>query len=106
MKSTRLVTNFVVASCVTAFGVAAVQAESNDVKERRARVVTAPPRQRVVLVTMTGSLIPQRVVLVGNNVNGASPLTVYGRNDLFRSGAGDLASSLAMIDPNITIRRR
>jgi hypothetical protein len=106
MKNTRLVAKLVMASCVTAFGVAAAHAENNEVKESRARVVTAPPRQRVILVTMTGSLIPQRVVLAGNCVNSASPLTVYGRHDLIRSGAVDVAGALAKIDPSIFITRR
>jgi hypothetical protein len=60
----------------------------------------------VIFVDVTGSRIPQRVVLAGNAVNSASPLTVYGRNDLLRGGSVDIASSLAFIDPNIFVRRR
>jgi hypothetical protein len=64
-----------------------------------------PPRERVVLVQVTGSLIPQRVVLNGRQVNSASPMSMYGRNDLSRAGASTVEGILAR-DPSISFRRR
>ncbi len=65
------------------------------------------PRPKIIFVDVTGSRIPQRVVLHGQQVNSASPLLVFGRNDLVRTGAVDVAGILAM-DPSITFgpRRR
>lgn len=58
-------------------------------------------RQRVILVEVTGSRIPQRVVLMGTQVNSGSPLFVIQGNDLVRSGATSVAGILS-IDPNIS----
>ena len=63
-------------------------------------------RERVILVPVTGSWIPQRVVVAGGRqVNSASPLTVFQGNELTRSGAGTVAGILAQ-DPSITFPRR
>ena len=58
----------------------------------------------VIFSVVTGSLIPQRVVIKGQQVNTAYPLYVIQGNDLLRSGATDVAGILAN-DPSITIRR-
>lgn len=59
---------------------------------------------RVIFSVVTGSLIPQRVVIKGQQVNTAYPLYVIQGNGLVRSGATDVAGILAN-DPSITIRR-
>ncbi len=63
------------------------------------------PRPKIIFVEVTGSRIPQRVVLHGQQVNSASPLVVFGRNDILRTGAIDVAGILAT-DPSITFGSR
>jgi hypothetical protein len=58
----------------------------------------------VIFSVVTGSLIPQRVVIKGQQVNSAYPLYVIQGNDLLRSGSTDVAGILRN-DPSITIRR-
>ena len=62
------------------------------------------PKEQVILVYMTGSRIPQRVVDSSTYVNGASNLRVFGRNDLIRSGSATVSGMLLSIDPDITLR--
>lgn len=57
-------------------------------------------KQEVILVQVTGSRIPQRVVLFGRQVNSASPLFVIQGNDLVRTGATSVSEILS-IDPSI-----
>ena len=105
MKRTRLVKKLLLAVGITALAVAGAQAaDSKDM--RVSRGAAAAQRDRVVLVQVTGSWIPQRVVISGDAVNSASPVTFYGRNDLLRSGASDVGAVLASVDPSISIRRR
>jgi hypothetical protein len=67
---------------------------------------TSNTTERVILVPVTGSWIPQRVVVMGGRqVNSASPLVVFQGNDLYRSGATTVSGILAQ-DPSITFRRR
>ena len=66
--------------------------------------VVRPKEPPVILVYMTGSRIPQRVVLDQTYVNGASNLRVFGRNDLIRSGSVTVAGMLLGVDPDITAR--
>jgi hypothetical protein len=61
------------------------------------------PAQRVIYVDVTGSRIPQRVVLDGRQVNSASPLTVYSGSAIRNSGATTVTGVLAY-DPDITVR--
>jgi hypothetical protein len=63
----------------------------------------AKPKSRVILVYVTGSLIPQRVVLKGQQVNSASPLYVVRNSELHRTGARDVAGMLRG-DPSIVVR--
>ena len=63
------------------------------------------PRPKVYFVEVTGSHIPQRVVLHGQQVNSGSPLRMIGRDELLRSGAVNVTGILAM-DPSITFKRR
>lgn len=102
MKTTRLVSSLLVAAVVTAFAVSANASDSKRAKDVQAQNANA--REHVVLVQVTGSLIPQRVVISGNAVNAASPVVFYGRNDLYRSGADNIGLALARIDPDISTR--
>ena len=54
----------------------------------------------VVYTQVTGSYIPERVVLRGNIVNSASPLSIVQGNELHATGATSVAGMLAL-DPNI-----
>lgn len=67
----------------------------------RAETQTARPVQRVVLVEVTGSRIPQRVVIAGEQVNSASPLRVFQGQTLETIGATTVGHALAL-DPDIT----
>jgi hypothetical protein len=105
MKTTRLVTKLLVAAAATGLGIAGAHAaDSKDGQVNRARN-SVTPRERVVLVQVTGSWIPQRVVIAGNQVNSASNVVFYGRNDLYRTGASDVGAALASVDPDIMVRR-
>lgn len=68
---------------------------------KTASVAAQPARPRVVLVEITGSRIPQRVVANGRLVNSGAPLTVFRGDDLTRTGATTVAGILAQ-DPDIT----
>lgn len=71
---------------------------------KKQNVVVGPalaPIPRVVYVQITGSHIPQRVLLYGNQVNSASPLYVVQSNGLIRTGATTVAGIISL-DPNIT----
>jgi hypothetical protein len=105
MKRTAVVAkSLVIAGCVTLLGMGAGHA-GQPTADRGTVYHPAPVKQRVVLVRVTGSLIPQRVVLRGNNVDSASPLYVMQGNDLLRSGSSDI-SGILRTDPSVTFRRR
>ena len=104
MKLTSMIRKSLVgAACISfVLATAATAAE----KKQRPSDSAAVSQERVVLVRVTGSWIPQRVVVMGGRqVNSASPLTVLQGNDLSRSGASFAAGILAN-DPSITFRRR
>jgi hypothetical protein len=63
------------------------------------------PKERVILVEVTGSRIPQRVVVYGQQVNSASPLYVVQGQELNNTGATSVAGLLSL-DPSITVNRR
>ena len=65
----------------------------------------AGARPKVIFVDVTGSRIPQRVVLSGQQVNSGSPLYVVQYDELNRTGATDVAGMLAL-DPSIFRTRR
>lgn len=58
-------------------------------------------KPKVVLIQVTGSRIPQRVLLFGQQVNSASPLFIVQGDDLVRAGAISVSGILS-IDPSIT----
>jgi hypothetical protein len=62
-------------------------------------------RQRVVLVEVTGSRIPQRVVVYGQQVNSSSPVYVVQGAELNNTGAVSVAGLLSL-DPSITVNTR
>ena len=56
---------------------------------------------------VTGSLIKQDVTVNGNTADTASPLSVYGQQDLrAHGGGGSTAESLRRIDPSIQVGGR
>jgi len=71
----------------------------------QAQASAAIPKRIVIWVPVTGSLIPQRVVLRGHQVDTPYPLYVVQGDELNRSGATSLAGMLRL-DPNITVTRR
>jgi hypothetical protein len=100
MKLTSLVWRSLVGVACMSFVLSA--AASGEKKE------TEKPGYRewraIVYTKVTGRLVPERVVLHGDIVNGASPLTILQGNELQSRGSTSLAGMLS-IDPNITSRR-
>lgn len=66
--------------------------------------VAKPLQKRVVLVEVTGSRIPQRVVLYGQQATTGSPLYVIQGQELLNTGASSIGGLLAL-EPSITVRR-
>jgi hypothetical protein len=95
-------------TCATVLLATSAIASEKAAQQRRGTVqqddTGLPPRERVILVQVTGSLIPQRVVLNGRQVNSTAPVSMYGRNDLSRAGASTVEGILAR-DPSISFRR-
>jgi hypothetical protein len=60
----------------------------------------AAVKPRVIWVYVTDSRIPQRVVLMGQQVNSASPIYCVQGEQLSRNGATSVYGMLSM-DPNI-----
>jgi hypothetical protein len=69
------------------------------------RLSSAPVKPRVVFVEVTGSRIPQRVVLMGQQVNSGSPVYVVQGDELSRAGATSVVGMLSL-DPSISSARR
>ena len=67
------------------------------------RTQSAPLKPRVILVQVTGSWIPQRVVVYGQQANSGSPLYVVQGEELRRNGGVSVFDMLAL-DPSITRR--
>ena len=59
------------------------------------------PKKVVIWVPVTGSLIPQRVVLRGQQADTASPLYVVQSDEFLRSGATSVGGMLSL-DPSIS----
>jgi len=66
--------------------------------------VNKPAPTRVVLVDVTGSRIPQRVVLSGQQATTGSPMYVIQGQELLNTGATSIGGLLAL-EPSITVRR-
>jgi hypothetical protein len=69
----------------------------------QSRTQSAAMKPRVIWVQATGSWIPQRVVVYGQQANSASPLYVVQGDELRRNGGVSVFSMLAL-DPSITRR--
>jgi hypothetical protein len=105
MKLTSIGRRFLVGVASMSFlcGTAAYggqRGSNEDARVQRASEV----KPKVILVEVTGSRIPQRVVIGGQQVNSASPLTIYEADALRRGGASSVTGMLAM-DPSITFSR-
>jgi hypothetical protein len=110
MKTTLVIRKLLVGAACGSFlvGTAAIAAGNASYGKDSAnqQIPTAPKNlsERVVLVRVTGSWIPQRVVLRGTQVDSASPLFVVQGSDLLRSG-GSTVQSILSRDPSITFSR-
>ena len=69
----------------------------------QSRTQSAALKPRVILVQVTGSWIPQRVVVYGQQANSSSPLYVVQGDELRRNGGVSVFDLLAL-DPSITRR--
>ena len=106
MKTTSLVLKCVAASVgIGLLSVPSLKANTNatESKNMPSVAVQQAPRERVVLVQTTESLIPKRVVIAGTQVNGSSPLYVLQSPELLRTGATSVAGMLRN-DPSITAK--
>ncbi len=69
------------------------------------RNLVVKPRKQKVLMQLTGSNLPQNVVVRGQQANTASPMYIVGGKDLLRSGSTSIIGILSL-DPSITMGRR
>jgi len=69
------------------------------------KVKSAAVKPRAIWVYVTDSRIPQRVVLMGQQVNSASPIYVVQGDELHRTGASNIIGALSL-DPSISVRSR
>lgn len=80
------------------------KATSKELKQQY-RLNRAALKPRVIYIEVTGSRIPQRVVLMGQQVNSGSPLYVVQGDELSRTGATSVIGMLSL-DPSISQRTR
>jgi len=66
--------------------------------------VSKPIQKRIILVDVTGSRIPQRVVLYGQQATSGSPLYVIQNQELLNTGATSIAG-LLKLDPSVQVTR-
>ena len=102
MKPTSVIRRLLVgAGCMSVLLCTTAIAAENASEPKHYRHEARAAQPRVVLVRVTGSWIPQRVVVAGQQVNSASPLFVMQGNDLHRRGSSTLSGMLSL-DPSIT----
>jgi hypothetical protein len=89
----------------TAAGEPGKKFESKAKNSKQYQLTSSTVKPKVIFVEVTGSRIPQRVVLMGQQVNSYSPLYVVQNNELNRTGATTVAGMLSQ-DPSIFIVRR
>ena len=109
MKLITLIRGCLVGTALAGFAFgASVQAGTKDVASNRASRaytdVAKPAPTRVVLVEITGSRIPQRIVLSGQQATTGSPMYVIQGQELLNTGASSVGGLLAL-EPSITVRR-
>jgi hypothetical protein len=87
----------------TAAGAEKKSASKSKSKESisQSRTQSAAMQPRVILVQVTSSRIPQRVVVYGQQANSASPMYVVQGDELRRNGGVSVFDMLAL-DPSIT----
>jgi len=73
-------------------------------KESKYQANATLAKRVVIWVPVTGSLIPQRVVLRGQQADTPYPLYVVQSDELLRTGATSVAGMLSL-DPSITVGR-
>jgi len=78
--------------------------KNKDLKQQY-RFNRAAVKTKVIYIEVTGSRIPQRVVLMGQQVNSGSPLYVVQGDELSRTGATSVIGMLSL-DPSISQRTR
>lgn len=107
MKLTSLIRKTLVGvACISFMIGATARAEGKfEAKNKHSRqgwqIEAVARKPKVILVEVTGSRIPQRVVIGGQQVNSAYPLLVIQGNGLLRSGSTNV-SGILTIDPSIT----
>lgn len=110
MKLITLIRGCAVGTALAGFALSAsVQAGTNtdaavNKASRAYGDVAKPAPTRVVLVEVTGSRIPQRVVLSGQQATSGSPMYVIQGQELLNTGATSIGGLLAL-EPSITVRR-
>jgi hypothetical protein len=72
---------------------------------QRYQLKSVAMKPRIIWVYVTDSRVPQRVVLMGQQVNGASPVYVVQGDELSRTGANSVIGMLGL-DPSISRRSR
>jgi hypothetical protein len=111
MKHVSLVRNSLVGiACfslvlTTTAGASEKKSRLADNRQDSKNVYQPAPKERVVLVYVTGSRIPQRVVLHGQQADSGSPLYVVQGDELHRRGATSIYGMIAL-DPSVGISRR
>lgn len=101
MKTLSLIGMGVISIALSGATALAGQGETN--AQTKTAIQTAP-RPRVVLVEITGSRIPQQVVVSGEQVNSAAPLRVFQGRELTVSGATSVGHVFAL-DPDVSFSR-
>lgn len=109
MKLITLIRGCLVGTALAGFAFgASVQAGTQDAAVNKASRaygdVSKPAQTRVVLVEVTGSRIPQRVVLSGQQATTGSPMYVVQGQELLNTGATSVGGLLAL-EPGISVRR-
>ena len=84
---------------------AGTETDVNATSARAKSTAVKSKAQRVILVEVTGSRIPQRVVLYGQQANSGSPLYVIQGQELANTGATSVGGLLSL-DPSVSVNMR
>ena len=106
LKSAVIRRSLVGVACLSfVLGAAARAADTPTASRNSEQQWQSTVKPKIILVDVTGSRIPQRVVLHGQQVNSGSPLFIIGGNELLRSGSTSVTGILRM-DPSISFAKR
>ena len=96
-SQTRLLLVALAGVCLATMTAMADDKPAGDAKKSDAKCCAAAPakEKKTVMVVVTGSHIPQRVVLSDNNPKVAAPVSVITREDIDRSGQRTLIGVLS-----------